>query len=382
MREAVYTDDTYRLKVEVDDIEVLLKDDDHPLNFPGLMVFDNDVLVMPYGRGRHYGPVEERRPVAISRDGGKTWENLPKTSPLHDNLQVSGIVGQMSDGSVMYIDVFPIENPFYYDRKYLPYHAKMFTENPHWRLRRFNKDAELEKIWVINIEGLPWDNATYENYGSIIELPGGDLMTSFMCMLEPYRVENGKGVHSVLTLVARSSDKGKTWKYVNHFGPYDDSGEKYGEGGIGEPDMALIPNGDIIMVNRTGSTGTGTIHMVRSKDNGKTWSKPRSIGWPGVKPKLRVMSNGVVALSTGRGPFGHPYSTFVLFSIDGTCEKWESPFVFYTGPGCNYTSNMEKDGKLHVFFSSSSWGKPVGTYDLEFQSIKRAVIDVKRTKIK
>jgi hypothetical protein len=37
---------------------------------------------------------------------------------------------------------------------------------------------------------------------------------------------------------------------------------------------------------------------------------------------------------------------------------------------------MERDGKFLVVFSSSSYGRPPGTYGLPTQGIKRAVFDV------
>ena len=64
-----------------------------------------------------------------------------------------------------------------------------------------------------------------------------------------------------------------------------------------------------------------------------------------------------------------------MFSIDGTGEEWEYPLSFHTGPGCSYTSNMEREGKLYVAYSHSSFTKPSGAFDLPYHSIKWVVID-------
>ncbi len=77
-----------------------------------------------------------------------------------------------------------------------------------------------------------------------------------------------------------------------------------------------------------------------------------SIGWPGVKPHLRLLSNGVLACSAGRGLYGHPQITYAMFSLDGTGKVWEYPFAFHTGDGCSYSSNMERDGKFYVVYSN------------------------------
>ena len=65
-----------------------------------------------------------------------------------------------------------------------------------------------------------------------------------------------------------------------------------------------------------------------------------------------------------------------MFSLDGTGERWEYPFAFHTGPGCSYTSNMERDGKLYVAYSHSSFAEDPGSYDLPYHSIKWVVLGV------
>jgi len=67
----------------------------------------------------------------------------------------------------------------------------------------------------------------------------------------------------------------------------------------------------------------------------------------------------------------------VMLSLDGRGEHWEYPFAFHTGPGCSYTSAMQRDGKLHVIYSHSDFTRPFGTHHLPSQTIKRAVIDVR-----
>ena len=68
-----------------------------------------------------------------------------------------------------------------------------------------------------------------------------------------------------------------------------------------------------------------------------------------------------------------------MFSIDGTGEHWEYPLAFHTGPGCSYTSNLERGGKLYVAYSHSSFTKGSGSYDFNKHMIKWAVIDVQLT---
>ena len=119
-------------------------------------------------------------------------------------------------------------------------------------------------------------------------------------------------------------------------------------------------------------------------DRRRTWTTPVSTGWPQVKPCLRLLESGVLACVSGRGLYGQPQVTHVMLSLDGTGEHWEYPFAFHTGPGCSYTSIMERDGKLYVTYSDSDVATPfggggncpIGTYGLPFQSIKRAELHI------
>ncbi|MBU1694397.1 MAG: glycoside hydrolase [Verrucomicrobia bacterium] len=91
----------------------------------------------------------------------------------------------------------------------------------------------------------------------------------------------------------------------------------WGTEGPCEPSLALLPNGELLCIMRTGApwTGTGTavaqpLLAARSKDGGRTWEYQK-MPIVGVMPKLELMSNGVLALATGR-PGNRLY-----FSTDG-----------------------------------------------------------------
>lgn len=367
---ATYTNAQTQLHVSIDHIDILLKAEE-VVNFPRLIPLTGNRLVLPYGRGRHTGP--ESRPVAISEDGGKTFTDLPADSPWADNVQTSGILGYMRDGAILYIDVLPGEQPDWWNRTVIPYHRNpdRLVAQPHWRLRRFSPAGELLESTSTTVVNLPWEKATYENYGTILEMDNGDLLTAFQCHVPPY-YENR---FTFTTFIARSTDGGRTFEPVQVFSPFAD-GKPIGDQGFCEPDMAILANGDILCMLRSG--GFSPMYQSRSTDGGQTWSQPASIGWPGVKPDLCLLSNGVLACSGGRGLYGHPQVTYAMFSIDGTGETWEVPFAFHTGPGCSYTSNMERDGKFMVAYSDSAFQKDAAAYHQPFQSIKLAVLDVQK----
>jgi len=361
---AVYTSEGQVLKVSVERIEVLLKSD-QILNFPRIIELEGDRLVLAYGSGRHGGA--ETRPVAVSEDLGRTWTDAPPDFPMTDNVQTSGILGYMRDGTIGYIDVFPVNADWSPAKG--PYHQVAKVEDPVFRLRRFSSKGELLADGTFKISGIPWESASYELYGTLLELENGDLLTAFD------RTQAGTLPESRSTssaFIARSNDGGESFEYVSTIGP-EVNGECAGDVGFSEPDLEILANGDILCMMRTSSDTP--MYQSRSTDGGQTWSEPASIGWPGVKPHLRLLSNGVLACSSGRGIYGHPQVTYAMFSTDGTGEEWECPLAFHTGPGCSYTSNMERDGKLYVAYSHSSFTKPSGTYELPYHSIKWAVID-------
>ena len=302
---------------------------------------------------------DETRPVAISDDMGKTWTDAPASSPMADNLQTSGILGYLRDGTIAYIDVMPVNVDWQLVDG--PYHKVAKLEDPIFRLRKFSKQGGLLSDSTFKVRGIPWDTASYELYGTLLELENGDLLTAFSCSLPSA---------NSTTFIGRSTDGGEMF---DHEWTFSDSALQAGEG-LAEPDLEVLANGDILCMMRSGSHSQ--MYQARSSDGGQTWSEPVSIGWPGVKPHLRLLSNGVLACSSGRGAYGNPQVTYAMFSLDGTGEEWEYPMAFHTGPGCSYTSNMERDGKFYVAYSHSSFTKPSGTYGLPYHSIKWAVLNV------
>jgi len=369
LKRAAHESESGRLSVELERVDVLVKSPDEIVNFPRLVELDDRHLILPYGRGRHGG--EESRLSAFSRDGGETWSDCPEGSPWNDNVQTSGILGYLDDGTIAYIDVFPLEmgnwkgfvSPWY----------RNYVADPSWRLRRFSRTGDLLRDATFNVENLPWKEAAYYCYGDLLDLGGGELFTALGAQVPGQ--ESDTGSIRITTFFVRSRDNGESFEYVAHVPPELD-GEPFGPEGYNEPTLARLPDGELLCIMRTGSFSP--LYQVRSSDNGNTWSAPVSTGWPAAKPDLRLLSNGVLACSSGRGSFGHPQITHAMFSIDARGEHWEAPFIFHTGPGCSYTSNLERDGRLYIAYSDSSFTRPQELYDMPYQSIKWAVLRVTR----
>ncbi len=360
-----YASEHGELHVELERSDVLIKSEDDILNFPRLIRLAGGKLVLAYGRGRHGG--NERRLAAYSEDDGGSWRDFPADSPWNDNVQTSGVLGYLRDGSIGYIDVFPRNQPGYRD---LPCPWFKYTlADPEWRYRRFSPDGALTEETAFRVSNLPWEKAAYYCYGDLLDFGDGRLFTALGAQV-PADIPEAGGVR-ITTFFVRSTDNGRTFEYLAHIPPELD-GQPFGPEGFNEPTLAELPDGELLCVLRT--SGRTPLYQTRSTDGGRRWSTPESTGWPAAKPDLHLLSNGVLACSSGRGVYGHPQVTHVMFSLDGRGERWEAPFIFHTGPGCSYTSSLERDGRLYVAYSDSSFTKERDRYNMPYQAIRWAVL--------
>ena len=111
-------------------------------------------------------------------------------------------------------------------------------------------------------------------------------------------------------LCVDTQDMGRTWHVRSAIEPGPDVQTQ----GFFEPALTRLADGSLLCVLR--SEAYESHWQVRSLDNGHTWTEPERItGW-GCFPRLAVLSNGVVACSSGRPGFS------MMFSLDGRGEMW------------------------------------------------------------
>jgi hypothetical protein len=391
---ATYTDGARRVSVSVERTDTWVDYRADILNFPAVVELGGERLYMTFHRGRHGGA--EPLNQMVSEDDGDSWREAPSDFPLivpspatgHNSLDfTAGVLGYLRDGTIAHID-HNIEEVAsrWVDRSSGEFHLVNQVDDPTFRWRRWARSGEPVESFTFKVAGLPWEVASYQSYSSLLELENGDLLTALEATAGPPvelpATESGgepRYRFTYLTFMVRSTDRGRSWKFVAKLDPTEVKpvygvGDREVDEGFVEADMAVLPNGHIICVMRTGSYSP--MFQSRSADGGETWSTPVSTGWAGVKPRLRVLPNGVLACVSGRGAYGHPQVTQVILSLDGTGTRWEAPFAFHTGPGCSYTSTMLRDGKLHVVYSHSDFTREWGTHGMASQAIKRAVLNV------
>jgi hypothetical protein len=121
----------------------------------------------------------------------------------------------------------------------------------------------------------------------------------------------------------RSTDSGRSWKIQGRI-PYqpDLAADPRGEERMGftEPAFAILADGSFLCVVRTtDGIGNGPMYASRSRDLGRTWSRPEVIARSGVLPRLLRLVNGVIVLSSGRP------GVQLRFCADGKGTAWSEP---------------------------------------------------------
>jgi hypothetical protein len=118
----------------------------------------------------------------------------------------------------------------------------------------------------------------------------------------------------------RSTDEGKTWTYFSTVGPG------------GEPAVVRLGGNEQTAVIR--GELNSRMKQTFSHDGGKTWTQPVELEVGKVLPDLVLMSNGVLACAYGRP------ASCLMFSLDGG-KTWPSHHVISERVGFNYTSIRE-----------------------------------------
>jgi len=352
------------------------------LNFPSLVELADDRLFLGVRRQQHGTKRDEPVYYLLSEDGGATWSPAPPDMGFGN-----GGIGYLRDGSILRLHHNTVEaDAKNWKRSQGLFHNIAQQGDPTFRLRRWTAGGEpIEEIHA-KVEGIPWERASYQSYAKILDLPGGDLLTALEAHVGPIEPvpldEHGwpqRFFRNFCVSIVRSGDGGRTWQLVTTF-HRDRETSIYGmldrpvDEGFAEADVVLLPEGGLLCVMRTGCYSP--LFQSRSTDGGQTWTRPESIGWPGVRPRLQSLPNGVLTCVSGRGSYGHPQTTHAIVSLDGAGAHWEYPFAFHTGPGCSYTQTMVRDGQLHVVYSHSDFTRPMGFHGLASQTINRAVIAV------
>lgn len=189
-------------------------------------------------------------------------------------------------------------------------------------------------------------------WGPIIEALDGALLAPAY-----YTAERDKR-YSRLALI-RSDDGGKSWSEYSTVAAVEPGANPWpgmGEEGPGESGLVRLADKRLYAIFRTGSGAF--IGQAWSSDDGKTWTKPASTPYKGVALRVRRLSNGLLACTTGR-----PGPVVVMFSADGSGTNWSHITPLFGGRSSYYTDFVEiEPGKLLIVYDSG----PYGDYEIPF----------------
>ncbi len=135
------------------------------------------------------------------------------------------------------------------------------------------------------------------------------------------------------TFVMRSTDKGKTWRYLSTVA--FDLWAKRRVLGFDEPEMVMLADGLLLCFLRADvewMDWSGPMYLSFSNDNGQSWCHAETITEFGVCPYAKVLDNGVIAVVYGR-----PGNNLMFSSDRG--QTWVGHFRIYDGPAAADAGN-------------------------------------------
>ncbi len=142
--------------------------------------------------------------------------------------------------------------------------------------------------------------------------------------------------------IMQSVDEGRSWTWLTTIADATTAPLHFNESALLE-----VGENELICVMRSDTAPGGlanTMYQARSRDGGRTWSKPVSLERNGVRPQMVKLQNGVIACSYGRlkgsPTAGASSGVQVMFSRDrGT--TWEHHTTIYEFASTGYTALLE-----------------------------------------
>ncbi|MGQ9737598.1 MAG: sialidase family protein [Armatimonadota bacterium] len=160
------------------------------------------------------------------------------------------------------------------------------------------------------------------------------------CLLGVY-TQDTSGTYAAITI---STDGGKRWQEPI---PLSKDCPTLPDGT--ETDIIRLKDNSLLAVIRSDKVN---MHTCRSWDEGRTWTPPQDMGFPGHAPHLTRLSTGEILLTHRL-----PYTALHISRDDG--RSWEGPYVIDEVIGA-YPSTVElKDGSVLVVYYKEGEGSAI-----------------------
>ena len=209
--------------------------------------------------------------TVVSRDSGATWTAIP-LKPGANGLNMEGGAVQLRDGTIIALDTYitPVA-----DDPNLGI-GQLYTSRDDWQTLEGPNDVTFE-LPGVDFYGSTDDggrpHAAQRLHRRIIELPNGDLLTTFYGWMkgDDTPATYAPRMKKTRVMLARSTDRGQHWRLVSTIA----ADPTIGTEGFGEPVLCRVSKGStagrLICLMRTGRE----LFETMSDDEGATWSAPR-----------------------------------------------------------------------------------------------------------
>jgi predicted neuraminidase len=137
----------------------------------------------------------------------------------------------------------------------------------------------------------------------------------------PARTEGEMDLKSGILI---SEDRGLTWKPFGDLHLFAPKTRPYGTGGLCEPALVELANGELLMLMRT---GTSWLYEARSRDRGRTWTKPKPSRLAGFNTPMalwRLDQNSKEVIVIWNNSPVHRFPLCTAISADGG-RTWSPP---------------------------------------------------------
>jgi photosystem II stability/assembly factor-like uncharacterized protein len=307
-------------------------------------------------------PEGEFSAYCVSRDGGQTWSQR-YTLGAGANIDAAYTQVGPADGTLLSLSAgygSPIAFP---PGQAQDFHVSvtrfsrggMEVNQIRDALLRLRAPVQLEPMMLFDLGAK--DTSKLETapevtpFGAIIDGLNGDLLTTAYCK------EEKDGTQQVVLL--RSRDGGKAWDewgVIAGLAVNEKPTTWMGDEGPNETSIVRLADKRLYAVFRTG--GNALLGQTWSSDDGRTWTQPVPIGFKGVSPHLRMLSNGVLVCTTGR-----PGPVSIFSSADGQGEHWSHGTELFRGRSTCYSDVVELEpGRLLVVYD----GVPYGPHQIPY----------------
>lgn len=237
----------------------------------GTLIVQSQLPKKPHPQDRIFYPYALS--TVVSRDGGNEWKEFPLKEG-DNGVNIEGGIIQLRDGTILALETYVTPDPA--------------DPNKGQGLLFYSKDdyKSLEGPVAItfNIPGANFHGSSDDGgrphaamrlHRRIVELPGGDLLTTIYGWLREDNTPSGytPTMRKTRVMLLRSKNRGIHWELVATIAADGSTGTE----GFGEPVLARVTHGPksgrLICQMRTGRD----LHEAFSDDEGRTWSpvKPR-----------------------------------------------------------------------------------------------------------